>query len=289
MLLVFAIALAGCQEQVTELSRLPLAAHPIATPVEKTTDPEILDNIFVGEDRLSYNSFDVVKLAKRIRFDSQTKTDVSYAVLKKNGRILAKFDGDIYFGGGNATDFGLFSFLGGVEKQLLVSQTIPRSGRYWIVDLSSDEHVIFDSGDYGVGREDFYVIDIDKDGVYEISLPVTAFYMFENMDMSETPLPEIIFKYNEKLRKYLPANKEFQEYSLRNLDSDIKNLELEDSNHYLSKRLDIVLRYIYAGRKDDAWTFFEKQYRRPDRKEIKSKIEAILKKEEVYKYLYGSR
>ena len=87
----------------------------------------------------------------------------------------------------------------------------------------------------------------------------------------------------------MPANKEFEVYALRNLDSDITNLGAENADNYLSRRLDIVLRYIYAGKKDEAWKFFEQQYRRPDKKEMKSKIEATLKKEGVYQYLYGNR
>lgn len=237
----------------------------------------------------------MLRLKKKVKYDgadapdsSSSLIEVSYAVLKKNGRRLAEFEG-VYFGLGNATDFGLFSFLGGEGKQLTVAQTVPRTGRHWVVDLSSDGRVIFDSRDYDVGREEFYVIDIEGDGVYEISLPVTAFYMFAGMYMAETPLPEIIFKYDRKARKYFPANPAFAGYALRGIEDEIRQLTPAEETNYLSKRLDIVLRYIYAGRESEAWDFFDREYRWPDRAEMKVKIKAVLKDQAVYKYLYGRR
>lgn len=290
---VFTQAVVGCKAHTASSYIQAPEPRPAATPVPANREyPEHLSNVFVGEDSLSYNTFEVIKLTKKVTLEYPPEmkltpevVEVSYAVLKKKGKVLAKFDG-VYFGAGNATDFGLFSFLGGGTKQLAVSQTIPRGGRHWVADLASDGRIIFDSADYGVGREEFSVIDLDKDGIYEISLPITEFYMFENMAMSETPLPEIVFKYEKKARKYLPANLEFQAYSLRNIEEDLKRLDSNDGREYLSKRLDIVLRYVYAGKEDQAWSFFEKEYQRPDKEEMKSKIMAVLRDEGVYKHIY---
>jgi endonuclease/exonuclease/phosphatase family metal-dependent hydrolase len=280
---------------VAELDLLGPSAPKTQTGTVREEHPQQIESLFVEGDSLSYNGYQVVKLKKRIKheFPPVMKSppdliEVSYAVLKKNRRVLATFEG-VYFGAGNATDFGLFAFLGGQTKQLAVSQTVPRGGRHWVVDLSSRSRVIFDSGDYGVGREEFSVIDIDKDGVYEISLPITVFYTFENMSMAETPLPEIIFRYDRRAGKYLPANPAFQDYVLRGIEDEIRRLNPQDERSYLSRRLDIVLRYIYAGEEQKAWSFFEREYRLPNAAEMKSKIKAVLKDEGVYKYLYGRR
>ena len=294
-LFVLAVVLSGCEAPAVSQSAPTPDARPTPSPNQPDEYPEPIDSVFVDGDSLSYNGYDVVRLKKKVKYEyppemksSPDLIEISYGALKNNGRVLAKFEG-VYFGGGNATDFGLFSFLGGGTKQLAVSQTVPRGGRHWVVDLSSDGRVIFDSGDYGVGREEFSVIDIDKDGVYEISLPVTAFYMFENMYMAETPLPEIIFKYDRKARTYFPANPAVQDYALRGIEDEIKQLNPNNERNYLLKRLDIVLRYIYVGREQEAWAFFDREYRLPDREEMKSKIKAGLKDEGVYKYLYGKR
>lgn len=254
-------------------------------------EPKDISDAYVREDSLKLNGYVITKHEKKVwyHYPRETKLkpdllDATYAVLKRGGRVLAKFDG-AYSGFGNATDFGAFPFLGGASRQLAVSLTVPRGGRHWVVDLGRRPRVIFDSGDYEVGREELSVIDIDKDGTYEISMPVTAFYMFGNMSMAETPLPEIVFKYDARARKYVPANQRFPDYVLRGIDEDIAKLR-EDDVAYLSKRLDVLLRYVYAGREREGWDFFERAYTRADRAAIKRKIMSELRRETLYRLLY---
>lgn len=294
-LLTLALACSNCGTPANSQSAPISEAQPTLGRAQPEEYPQPIDNIFVDGDSLSYNGFEVVKLEKKVKYYYPPEMkpppdllDASYAVLKKKGRAVAKFDG-AYHGAGNATDFGLFSFLGGSKKQLAVSLTVPRGGRHWVVDLSTTARVVFDSGDYGVGREELSVIDIDKDGVYEISLPLTEFYMFENMHTAETPLPEIIFKYDVRARKYVPANPSFPTYALRGIENEVSRLNPGEENGYLSKRLGILLRYIYAGKEKEAWDFFDREYRLPDREQMKSKIKTMLRNEGAYKYIYGRR
>jgi hypothetical protein len=295
ILFIFAPTFLACEAQTVSQSAITPELQNTNNSNSSKEEPEQIDGIFVDKDSLSYNGYDVVKLKKKVKLEYPPEmkskpelVEVSYAVLKKKNKVLDTFDG-VYFGAGNATNFGLFPFLGKETKQLTVSQTIPRGGRHWVVELSSEARVISDSKDYGIGREEFSVIDIDKDGVYEISLPITEFYMFENMAMSETPLPTIIFKYDEKAKKYLPANRIFRNYLLTGIEDKIKQLNSSDKSNYLSDRLDIVLRYVYAGKEAEAWSFFDKEYNLPNKEEIKSKIKSTLKKENVYKYIYENR
>lgn len=295
ILFIFAPTFLACEAQTVSQSAITPGLQNTTNSNSSKEEPEQIDSIFVDKDSLSFNGYDVVKLKKKVKLEyppemksKPESVEVSYAVLKKKNKVLDTFDG-VYFGAGNATDFGLFPFLGKGTKQLAVSQTIPRGGRHWVIDLSSEARVIFDSKDYGVGREEFNVIDIDKDGVYEISLPLTNFYMFENMSMAETPLPEIIFKYDKDARKYFPANPMFQDYLLAGIENEVKRLNPSNESNYLSNRLDIVLRYIYMGKEEVAWSFFDKEYKLPNKDEIKSKIKSTLKNENVYKYIYENR
>lgn len=234
-------------------------------------------------DTLSYGDYSVAKLNKKVRIEqAEGLTEVSYAVLKEKGKFLTKFDG-VYSGVGNATDFGLFSFLGNKNKQLIVSQTIPRNGRHWIVDLATDFRVIYDSADYAVGREDLSVLDIDKDGEYEVLQENTAFYGFNNFSMAESPLPWIIFKFDKKAGKYLPANHLLKEYALENINVRINDLSAENN---LATLLYVTLQYIYAGEEQTGWEFFDKEYKNPDREDVRSRAKAILRKEPVYKFIY---
>jgi hypothetical protein len=258
------------------------------SPISPEEDPKQVSSIFVEADTLSYGGYDVVKLKKKVKLEQTSGlTEVSYALLKRNGKVLEKFDG-VYFGAGNATDFGLFSFLGGGAKQLVVSQTIPRGGRHWVVNLSVDFRVVYDSGEYGVGREDLGVLDIDKDGRYEILQELTAFYGFDHFSSAETPLPLVIFKYDEKAGKYLPANDFFQEYALKDIESQIATLA-SDESEYLSRRLDIALQYVFAGKEKEAWAFFDREYKHPDKEEVKSKVKAVLRDQPVYRFIYPKR
>jgi hypothetical protein len=145
----------------------PAVSKPQPSPISAEEEPTQVNSVFVEGDALSYSGYDIVKLKKKVKLEQTSGlTEVSYALLKRNGKVLAKFDG-VYFGMGNATDFGVFSFLGGEAKQLVVSQTIPRGGRHWVVNLSPEFRVVYDSGEYRVGREDLGVLDIDKDGRWQ--------------------------------------------------------------------------------------------------------------------------
>lgn len=295
-LFVFCAALAGCVS--ADANRVAPRAQesrpaPEAQAARADVEPEVKDitETFAREGSLTLNGYEVSRREKTVPFtdtdekDSPTfMLDADYVVLKRRGRVVAKFDG-MESGVGVATEFGAFPFLGGGARQLAVSLTVPRGGRHWVVDLSSARpRVIFDSLTYGVGREELSVIDLDKDGTYELSMPVTAFYMFENMSMAETPLPEIIFKYDARARSYLPANQLFPEYALRGIDEDIKALKPDDAA-YMSKRLDILLRYVYAGREREGWDFFERAYERADRDALKKEIASELSRESVYRFL----
>lgn len=289
-LLAAAVASAGCGA-----SRATPSPSPRPTPARAAADepqqPRQLEEFFVEGDSLSHEGYEVSKRSKVVRVEGPAPEDgvgveVSYAVVKRGGRVLAKFDG-VYSGFGNATSFGLFPFLGGGAKQLAVSQTVPRGGRHWVVDLSaSGPRVIHDSSDFGTGREEFGVIDLDGDGVYEISQPLTAFYYtFEDMGVAETPLPEIVFKYDARAGRYLPANPLFRAYVLGGVEDDIRRLDPDGRPEYLSSRLGILLRYVYAGQEPEGWAFFEREYRRADRDEVKAKVKAELRRQPAYRFI----
>lgn len=278
VVILFFISLNCVSSSVSQTGSLLIADKPVDDPVE-------ISSVFVQGDTLSYGGYEVVKLSKRVKLENtRGLTEVSYAVLKRNGKVLAKFDG-VYSGAGNGTDFGLFSFLGGESKQLVVSQTIPRGGRYWVVNLSPEFRVVYDSGAYRVGREDLGVLDIDKDGRYEILQEVADFYGFDNFNLAETPLPLVVFKFDDKSGQYLPANDLFQAYVLRDAESEISRLN-SDENNYLSKRLDIVLEYVFAGKEKEAWELFDRVYKLTDKDQVKSRVNAVLRNHPVYRFIH---
>ena len=196
----------GCSSRAEAVSQPPQAEAKADEPDEY---PKNIEHFFVDAETIAYNGYEVVKLEKEEleEYPPGMKSEarmipVNYTVIKRGGRILAKFDG-FQYGLGNANYFGLFPALGRDTRQLFISQTAPRSGRHWIVDLSSPSpRVIFDSYDYDVGREEVWVDDIDGEGA-------------------------------------------------------------------------------------QAWSFFDREYKRADKKEVKSKIKSVLKNHPIYRHIYG--
>jgi len=243
-----------------------------------------MSDIFAREKSLSYKGLKIATIAKRKRSKNHLQ-GLSYVVIKKNERVLAKFGGPIY-DPLTATDIGLFPLLGGKSKQLIISQTVPRGGRHWIVELAANPKVLFDSGDYEVGREEVWTVDLDGDGVYEIWLFVTSFYgAFNQLSVSATPLPTVVFKYDKRAGRYLPANHRYRDFLLKGIETEISELPTVVGERYLARRLDVLLRLLYAGKEKEGWEFFEKAYTLPDADRIKAIVNEEIREAPAYKFI----
>jgi hypothetical protein len=299
---VFAIAAIGAADQPLK-PRSTVANDSRTTQQYGLLQKEQAKEIWIGDvlfddDTLTYNGYVVEKRQRKVRYDYPREArspslwvDVSFAVLKRRGKVLARFDDNIYFGMGNNTRFGLFSFLGGPTKQIVISQDIFRGGTQWIVSLSPGYRIIFNGPNWGVGREgdDMGIIDLDHDGVYEITLPITDFYDFQDkLPIARIPLPEIIFKYDARAMRYFPANPMFESYELRGM-SDLGVGKSTDEFDQRAMALKTLLAFIYAGKQKQAWDFYEKSYNLSDKEEIRRRVKAILIRQPVYKFIYNPR
>ncbi|HEY9404320.1 MAG TPA: hypothetical protein VIQ24_16805 [Pyrinomonadaceae bacterium] len=281
----------AAEPAISQSSPAPIT-QATSTPEQPEEESKLIRDYFVDDDRLTYLGYEVVKLEKSVKdkYPSEINSpprmiDVTYAVLKKNGRVLAKFEG-VYFGMGNETEFGLFPFLGGETKQLIVSQTIFRGGRHWIVSLTPSFRVVYDSNEYDLGREEMRVLDIDNDGVYEVSQELTTFVFFEDITRGSTHIIDIVLKYDERAKKYLPASHIFQDYTLAGVKDRPVSLNRADEKSLASDVLRLMLPYIYAGRREEAWDYYNREYTLPNKEELKAKIMAALKEDAVYNYIY---
>ena len=111
------LVLSGCQTKSAVSQSAPVSEAQPSPSVSQTVDSsEQIENIYSEGDSLFYAGYEIVKLNKRVRLEhTRNLTEVSYAVLRRNGRTVATFDG-VYSGFGNATAFGLVSLLGGETK-----------------------------------------------------------------------------------------------------------------------------------------------------------------------------
>ena len=100
--------------------------------------------------------------------------------------------------------------------------------------------------------------------------------------------------------RYFPASQIFPPYLLNGIEKDIQTVKelnertdfttYDDSGgKYLSAVLEVVLRYIYAGKENKAWLFYDKEYHLPDKEEMQSKIKKKLKNCLVYKQIYEAQ
>jgi len=263
-----------------------------AIPQMKSEPKEIwLGDVLNDQHAIKYRDYVIQERQRKVYNPQEARIpiDVSYAVLKRSGRTILRFDDNIYFGLGNDTRFGLASLLGGQAKQALISQDAPRTGTQWVVMLSQRPRIIFNGPQWSVGREgdDMSVVDLDGDGVYEIMAPITDFYgLQDKMSMSQIPLPLIIFKYSSYKRRYLPANSRFKEYALEGMTT-LPNIGTEDQLQHRSLVLRRTLALIYVGKRKDGWRNFNQSYKLNDKVEIIGRVRAILVRQPVYRFIYN--
>lgn len=250
---------------------------------------QMFSNLFVRMASVSYNGYEIVRLQKTV-YDHGIPIPESYAELRSSGRRVMTFEGT-YLVAGNETNFGFASLLGGATKQLLVSQIVPRGGRHWVVDLTGESAVIFDSHDWVVAPEDVCVHDFDGDGVDELLLTSARLCGVGRMSMVECPLVSVEFKYDANARKYFP-DRDFLARRLEGISEDAAEIDPDEetpggvTGSYLARRLDILLRYVYGGREQEGWSFFKRTYNLPDKTAIEREIIAALAQDPVYKFVY---
>jgi hypothetical protein len=309
--LVIPLALAvlvnsACAARVeSSQTRSAAAETPAPAPTPAATKPEPAEirigDALVREDALTHEGYTVRRRGKRLgRGDAPGRAgnpEAAYAVLERGGKVLLRFDAGVYNGGLNSIGFGLFPFLGGASKQLIVSQDAPRQGRQWIVSLSPSPRVIYDGPAFAAGREvdDLHVADFDGDGVYELAAPLTTFYGFRDwaLSPSATPLPEVVFRYDEKAGRYLPANARFRQQLLKDVEEAKSKVRgpapPESPESHLSDILSVVLAHVFAGDERGGWEFYEKTYGLPDKAEVRRETEAELRAQPVYRFIYAKR
>ena len=213
----------------------------------------------------------------------------SYLVVRHKKKVVAKFDAGIDSPLGNRTGGGWFPLLNNGTDQLVVSQDISRTGAQWVADFSKGFKVIFNGPKFQVGREpgDMTMSDLDDDGTAEITVPITAFYGFEQSRFTtmETPLPEIIFKYDPARNEYLPANPIFKACLLKDIKAAESNLHALNEQVGLGRLLSVVLDYVFVGEERRGWQLFEEICKLPDKSKIRRDAEKTVSKHPVYRYL----
>lgn len=220
-------------------------------PIPEKEDGFYIDEIVSEKKYLIYKGYKIRQFLTKKKYDDAPIADIADAVLEKNGKQLLQFDGS-YYPLGNQMQFGLYSLLKNKNKEMLVYENTNRFGRCWVVSFDNEAKLIFDSKDWDSFREWVSFKDFENDGIYEISMARYDHAGFTSLASIDMPLVSIIFKYDEKVGKYLPANHKYQETA--------KKLMHSGNNLGFREVMENFLAYIYAGMEKEAWEYFEKKY-----------------------------
>ncbi len=287
-------------DEASQMNQSPVTPEPDQT--QENDNEKSAYDLFVPKTQksLSYNGYTILKTSKKVWVKEERKDapiTVPYSILKRKGKSISKFEyNDFSF---TSPDFGWLNVSGSQSKHLIIGQTEPRSGRFWVISLSPRYRVLFDTNDYGGSRQELWVEDIDKDGTNELKVVTygcTSIGITYNLLC--TPQPVIIFKYNKNADKYLPANHLLESYTLEGIEDRVGNLKptsekpsltnnqaIEECD-YFREMTEMFLNFIYAGKEKHAWAFFDKFYNLPDKSKVKASIKKDLNKDRIYRFIY---
>jgi len=250
-----------------------------------------LGDFFTTEDTLRYKNYEITKYYN-------LEGDFWSATLKKEGKAIATFNKGFKK---EWTKFGLFPFLGGNTRQLIIEQYSGGAHccwSYWIFNLATHFELIYDTQVYPVGYS-LIPVYLNSDKVFEFTQGILTFDYFDRLCHALSPIPTVVFKYNKGKNAYVPASQLFATYLLEGIEEDIKVMEefnettdfitFDDTGgEYLSAVLQVVLRYVYAGWEKEGWYFYDEKYQLTDKDNMRSKIKKELEKCAIYQYIYDS-
>ncbi len=249
---------------------------------------QTLDDCLTNLLRISYNGYEIKKIVN-------PKDNTFSTIVEKGKRILICIRENEDTKG--STQIGLFPFLGKKTLQLIVQQNSGGAHccRFWkIYDLFPQPRLIFDSTPYPIADawEEKKIIDLNKDGIFELIHADDQFAYFDGLTFTGSPLPTVIFKYNKMSKRYIPANSSFSWYIHKEL-ANLRNWyqEQEKNNGFINAAsyvLDFMLPDLFLGRKKQAWGFFESNYAPSDKKRMKRLITERLKTDGIYRFIYFS-
>lgn len=265
-----------------------------------------LERLFASGDSLSHDGYTVTRTFELA--PGETRYGTSRTVVRRGRRVLARLEGGIHR---EATRFFLFPLLGGRGRQLVV-ETYSGGAHccyeYHVFDLGPRFRKLFDGGAYSadeVGYE-MKLIDVDGDGVYEFAQNVMSFDYFY-VSHASSVFPELVFAYDRRRGAYRPANRAHARYLLRDITRKESaaaelNARLEREGYarregggrdfqfeekYFNAVVGVVLDYIYAGREAEGWAYFDKNYRLPNKPQLRRDMRGKLSESVIYKSIYS--
>jgi clan AA aspartic protease (TIGR02281 family) len=269
---------------------LSITEQPSVPEIDKEEQEEIKfrdkaqEKIFIEGSRLSYEGYEV---------EISSKDNISFVSIKMNGKTIVYLDGGKE--GWEHSSIGLFNLFGDKNKQLIIRRTAGNCClTYKIYKLIPNTHLIFDDEEYGNSTGTLMkFVDLDGDGKYELVQFINTFNSFHGLDFRFSPFLEAVFSYENDKDRYVVANIRFSKYLLKNIEKYKKNVDSIymlnniEYDKYLSSILKVILLYIYNGKEEEGWKFFNTKYKLKNKEGIRSDILKTLASDPIYKAIYG--
>ncbi len=262
---------------------------PVVAPVsppEKTVD---LSAHSAKDGKLAFNGY--VATREAIKIEGR---DYFQLTIRRNGRVVRVLDRQ-----STTLEFGLFEFVKGRPPFLFVESFSGGANCCAVLsvyDIRAGFKTVFFNGSKSI-----FITDVNGDGTFEIALAYIGFDYYECFTNLTSPRPAIIHAFDLKKGQFTVASHRFSEFTLRGIenlkaeadeigktirDPNAKRYDARENCDFLAKVLEILLIYVFAGRRDEGWAYYNRVYTLSDRAEMRVKIEKRLKSDEEYRAIY---
>jgi len=305
--------IAGCAPATTEAvsttaSLSPPTPTPSQTPTPKADNEfqQALADIWIEDDHTKIGNISIVR--KCSPFSAGNDGGTCELAISSDGQLVRSFSADYGIfsidGVKGWLQYGLIDLLGKGTKQLIIhtySGGAHCCDDYVIYAIFPTFHVIYDSTLYSDDSEigyDLHPVDIDRDGVFEFYQYVMAFDYLGSAGHAGSSFPPAIFAYDSQTGKYILANKRFPAFVMEQLEAVFDGREgrladRENEQEYLVRTRFLFM--VYAGKRDEAWKYFDANYRSNDprafrerfREDYRESFKKLFAKDPTYLSIYG--
>jgi hypothetical protein len=267
----------------------PTPAPVVASPVPPPDKTVALSAHYSKDGKLAFNGY--VATREAIKIEGR---DYYQLTIRRSGRVVRVLDRQ-----STTLEFGLFEFVKGRPPFLFVESFSGGANCCAVLSVydirAGFKTVFFDAS------KSISIADVDGDGTFEISLAYIGFDYYDCFVNLNSPRPAILYAFNPKKGQFAVASHRFPEFTLKEIenlkaeadeigktirDPKAKRYDAQENCDLLSKVLEILLIYVFAGRRDEGWAYYNRVYTLSDREEMRAKIEKKLKADEFYRAIY---
>lgn len=275
-----------------------LIAEPLNSTNDAVNDP--LEKIWWNGGEFEYLDYSFENKCQELPENTQD----CYVTIRRNGKKVF----DEYFGHTREEwqRIGFLKVLNTKNDQAIIQ--LYSGGAhccldYVIYDLEPEFRPIYDSR--GPDRisivDELRPVDLNGDGIMEFLRLVGSFDYLSPYGHAGASFPPAIFEYDNTSGKFELANKKYPDVVLKSLRSQIDAYPdwITDNAKYGTVitpedvREDLVrstfVYWVYAGKKDEAWKYFDENYTFPNREKYRKDFLRLFQEDPTYRSIYGTK